>query len=301
MQDQLNELRDLVARRAETDGRAETAIPRVALTVRRETTARMSGLCQPMHCLILQGAKEVLIGDRRLRYDPASYFVASVDLPASGAIVEASPEKPYIGLSLALDPDAIAALLPQIPARTDPPAAGFGVSPMTPQLLDPWIRLLRLLDAPEEIPVLGPMLEREILFRLLQGPQGGVLRQIALADSRLARVRRAVACIRARFDQPLRIEALAELAGMSPASFHRHFKAATAMSPLQYQKALRLHEARRRLIANPDAARAAYAVGYESASQFSREYARLFGAPPARDAARLRGEGVTAAEMVDAA
>jgi transcriptional regulator GlxA family with amidase domain len=172
---------------------------------------------------------------------------------------------------------------------------------VTPQLLDPWLRLMRLLDTPEDMPVLGPMLEREILYRLLQGPQGGVLRQIALADSRLARVRRAIACIRARFDQPLRIEELAGLAGMSPAAFHRHFKAATAMSPLQYQKTLRLQEARRLLIAEPDAARAGYAVGYESASQFSREYARLFGAPPARDAARLRGEGVTAAEMASAA
>lgn len=301
MQEQLNELRDLAARRAGAAVRTETAIARMVITVRRETTTPMSGVCQAAHCLVLQGAKEVMIGERRLRYDPASYFCASVDVPASGAIVEARPEQPYIGLSLGLDREALAALLPDVPAKEDLSAASFGVSPVTPQLLDAWLRLVRLLDTPDDIPVLGPLLEREILYRLLQGPQGGVLRQIALADSRLARVRRAIACIRARFDQPLRIEELAELAGMSPASFHRHFKAATAMSPLQYQKTLRLQEARRRLIADPDAARAGYAVGYESASQFSREYARLFGAPPARDAARLRGEGATPAEIADAA
>jgi AraC-like DNA-binding protein len=301
MQEQLNELRDLATRHAGAALRVETPVARLVITVRRETTAPVSGVCQAAHCLVLQGAKEVMIGERRLRYDPASYFIASVDVPASAAIVEASPERPYIGLSLGLDPDALAALLPDVPAQAVPHDASFGVSPVTPQLLDAWLRLVRLLDAPQDIPVLGPLLEREILYRLLQGPQGGVLRQIALADSRLARVRRAIACIRARFDQPLRIEELAELAGMSPASFHRHFKAATAMSPLQYQKTLRLQEARRRLIADPDAARAGYAVGYESASQFSREYARLFGAPPARDAARLRGEGATDPQIADAA
>ena len=150
--------------------------------------------------------------------------------------------------------------------------------------------MLALLDAPGDIPVLAPLIEREILYRLLQGPQGPVLRQIATGDSRLSRVRRAVEQIRSCYDQPLRIEDLASLAGMSPASFHRHFKAATAMSPLQFQKTLRLQHARSLLIASPDVSRAGYAVGYESASQFSREYARQFGAPPARDAVRLRGE-----------
>jgi AraC-like DNA-binding protein len=242
-------------------------------------------------CLILSRSTSHAIGERRLRYDPNNYFIASLEVPASGCIIEASASHPYIGLSTALDPEALAALISDAPASTDGETSSFAVSPVTTQLLDPWVRLLALLDAPEDIAVLAPMLEREILYRLLQGPQGAVLRQIARSDSRLGQVRRAVAWIREHYDQPLRIETLAELAGMSSASFHRHFKAATAMSPLQYQKCLRLQQARRLLIANQDATRAGYAVGYESASQFSREYARLFGSPPARDAVRMRSDG----------
>ena len=185
----------------------------------------------------------------------------------------------------------LAALITDLPDRADDNAQAFAVSPVTIDLLDPWLRFMKLLDTPADIPVLAPMLEREILYRLLQGPQGGALRQIARADSRLGQVRRAIAWIRDHYDQALRIEDLAAIAGMSAASFHRHFKAATAMSPLQYQKSLRLQEARRMLVTKQDAARVGYAVGYESASQFSREYARLFGAPPARDAMRLRREG----------
>jgi AraC-like DNA-binding protein len=251
-------------------------------------------------CLVLQGAKEVVIGGRRLRYDPACYFVATLDLPVSGRVVEASPETPYMSVSLALDRELLAGLLPAVPVadRADTQAAAFAVSPVTAQLLDPWLRMLNLLDAPQDVPVLAPLLEREILYRLLQGPQGGVVRQIARADSRHAQVRKAIGWIRAHFDQPLRVAELAGLAGMSAASFHRHFKSATAMSPLQYQKNLRLQEARRHLITHKDAARAGYAVGYESASQFSREYARLFGASPARDAGRLRGGGGAEAEAL---
>jgi transcriptional regulator GlxA family with amidase domain len=169
-----------------------------------------------------------------------------------------------------------------VPSPTAEPA--FAVNPVTPELLDAWLRLLRLLDAPQDIAVLAPLCEREILYRLLQGPQGAIVRQIARADSRLSQVRRAIALIRDQFDRPLRVEALAEEAGMSPASFHRHFRTATAMSPLQYQKSLRLQEARRLILAGRDVAAAGFAVGYESASQFSREYARLFGSPPSRDA-----------------
>jgi AraC-like DNA-binding protein len=255
-----------------------------------------------MLCIVLQGAKEVTIGERLLRYDPASYFIGTLELPACGCVVMASPQAPYLSVSLGLHREGLAALIAELPpgARPEAGSAGFGVSAVTPQLLEPCLRLLRLLDAPADIPVLAPMLEREILYRLLQGPQGGLLRQVARSDSRLSQVRAAIGWIKTHFDQPLRIEHLAELAGMSAASFHRHFKAATAMSPLQYQKSLRLQQARKLLIANQDAARTAYAVGYESASQFSREYARLFGAPPTRDAVRLRGDGVATAELVGA-
>lgn len=296
MHEQLNQLRSLAARYAE-GRRTETLLPRVAINMGREMTGPLPGLFEPMHCLVLQGAKQVMIGNRVLRYDSVSYFIASLELPASGCIVEASPERPYIALSLALDRENLAALLPDVPARREVPAEGFAVSRVTPQLLDPWLRLLGLLDTPQDIPVLAPLFEREILYRLLQGPQGGALRQILSADSRLSRVQQAIAWIRTHYNQPLRIDALAKLAGMSPASFHRHFKAATAMSPLQYQKCLRLQQARRLLITNGDASRAGYAVGYESASQFSREYARLFGAPPARDMMRLRGNGAILEDM----
>ena len=294
MSDQLHEMRRLAARHA-GGGRAETAIPRVILMTTTETTAFSPGICQPALCLVLQGAKEVMIGERLLRYDTSGYFIVSLELPATARIVEANRAAPYIAVALGLDRDALAALLPEVPApAAGDDIAGFGVSPVTAELRDAWVRLLRLLETPRDIPVLAPLIEREILYRLLQGPRGHVLRQIASADGRLAQVRQAITWLRANFDRPIRIEALAERAGMSAASFHRHFKAATAMSPLQYQKHLRLQQARRLLIANQDAARAAYAVGYESASQLSREYARLFGAPPARDALRLQRAGETA-------
>jgi len=238
--------------------------------------------------IVLRGAKRVTIGDRTLRYDTNHFFIASIDVPASGAIIEDSPEAPYVAARLAIDQDLLADLVVDIPRDADGKTAAFAVGAMTPELLDAWSRMLRLLDAPSEIDTLAPLFEREILFRILQGPQGALLRQAARSDSRIAQIRSAIAHLRANFDRPVRIEELVEIAGMSAATFHRHFRAATAMSPLQYQKALRLQEARRRLIADADASGAAYAVGYESASQFSREYTRMFGTPPARDAARLR-------------
>ncbi|RAK61479.1 AraC family transcriptional regulator [Phenylobacterium hankyongense] len=301
MQAHLDELLALAIRHARDE--RITAIPRVSINLGHGPTQPLPGVVRPMLCLVLQGAKEVTVGDRLLRYDPACYFIASVELAASGRVTEASRERPYVSLSLALDPEALAALIPNVddPARSETGVQGFGVSPVTADLVDAWLRLLSLLETPRDIRVLAPMLEREILYRLLQGPQAEVLRQVARADSRLSRVRRAIAWIRGHYDQQLRIAALAELAGMSPASLHRHFKAVTAMSPLQFQKSLRLQHARRLLMADQDAARAGYAVGYESASQFSREYARLFGAPPVRDAMRLRGDAAALAEVVDGA
>jgi AraC-like DNA-binding protein len=286
---ELNVLRDVALRH--TDGhQANTAIPRVAVHMGRVTTESFPGLCEPMLCLVLQGAKCVMIGDQLLRYGAASYFLTSVDVPTTGRIVEASSENPYVAVSLAFEPTLIADLLLDLPpVAPSPLTTGFSVSPVTAELVDAWLRLIRLLDRPADIAVLAPLFEREILYRLLQGPQGAMLRQIASADSRLSQIRRAIGWIRSNFDKPLRIESLATDANMSASSLHRHFKAVTAMSPLQYQKIIRLQQARRFLLANAgDAARAAFAVGYESASQFSREYARLFGAPPARDMARIR-------------
>lgn len=298
MQEQLSRLRALALRHAATPA-GPTAIPRLSAYTGTGTTPPISGLFEPKICLVLQGAKQIMIGEQVLRYDPATFFIASVELPVSGCIVEATPERPYIGLTLDLDRDALAALISEVPGRAEAETQAFAVSAVTPELLDPWCRLLGLLETPGDIAVLAPLIEREILYRLLCGPQGALLRQAAREDSRLAQVRRAICWIREHYDRPLKVEALCEIAGMSHASFHRHFRAATAMSPLQYQKSLRLQQARRLLVASTEAARAAYAVGYESASQFSREYTRMFGLPPARDAVRLRetglGEVLTAA------
>jgi AraC-like DNA-binding protein len=290
MQNTLTELRAIAGRH--TPGRYQpSALPRVALYRDGATPQPVSGVYQPMMALILSGAKEIAIGDRRLRYDPASYFIATVELPASGCIKLDQPGEPYLAVSLDLDSDRLASVLSEADASSPTAEPAFAVNPVTPELLDAWLRLLRLLDAPQDIAVLAPLCEREILYRLVQGPQGAIVRQIARADSRLSQVRRAIALIRDRFDQTLRVEALAEEAGMSPASLHRHFRTATAMSPLQYQKSLRLQEARRLIVAGRDVAAAAYAVGYESASQFSREYARLFGSPPSIDAKGIRVAG----------
>jgi AraC-like DNA-binding protein len=290
MHDTLTELRGIVSRH--TPGRYQpSGLPRVALYKDGAAPQPVSGVYQPMMALILSGAKEIAIGDRRLRYDPASYFIATVELPASGCVKLDQPNERYLAVSLDLDSDRLASVLSEadVPSPTAEPA--FAVNPVTPELLDAWLRLLRLLDAPQDIAVLAPLCEREILYRLLQGPQGAIVRQIARADSRLSQVRRAIALIRDQFDRPLRVEVLAEEAGMSPASLHRHFRTATAMSPLQYQKSLRLQEARRLILAGRDVAAAGFAVGYESASQFSREYARLFGSPPSREAKSTKVAG----------
>jgi AraC-like DNA-binding protein len=287
MQDRLDDMIRRVMRH--TDGiRRDTAVPRLAIGLTRQPGKPSSGVYQPMVCLTLQGAKQVMIGETLLRYDPACCFIASLELPATGHVVEASPVKPYVAISLALDHDALADLLPHMPGPRAAEVAAFGVTPVTPELLAAWDRLLALLDAPQDVAVLGPLRERELLYRLLAGPQGAMLRQIARADSALSQVRRAIDWIHAHYDKKVRIDDLAAIAGMSLPSFHRHFKAATAMSPLQFHKTVRLQAARRLLSLSADASRAAFTVGYESASQFSREYTRMFGTPPSRDSARLR-------------
>jgi AraC-like DNA-binding protein len=289
MEQQLKTLRAQVA--GHVDGRQrDTLIPGVGLGFATQPSIPLSTVYEPMVCLVLQGAKQITIGDRTLRYDPATCFIASLEIPASGRIVEASPEKPFVATSLVLDRDALANLIAEMPEAPEGHTAGFAVSPVTPELLAAWSQLFALLETPYDVAMLAPARKREIFYRLLQGPQGGLLRQIVRADSRLSQVRRAVMWIRTHYDEVLRTDTLAEIAGMSVPSFHRHFKAATAMSPLQYQKTLRLQAARRMMIAKADAAHTAYSVGYESASQFSREYARMFGASPVRDAENMRAQ-----------
>jgi AraC-like DNA-binding protein len=266
-----------------------TPVPRVTLFRAEAPSDPAKAIYEPVVCFAAQGRKRLLVADRGYAYDQAHYLVVAVDLPVIAAITDASPEAPYLALRLGLDPGLLASLLLEMPGTDGPRAAGIGIAPLEADLLDPLLRLLRLLDRPNDAAALAPLIEREILYRLLCGPQGSMLRQIALADSRLSQVGRAVAWIRDNYHRPLRIGDLASLTAMSPATLHRHFRAVTALSPLQYQKHVRLHEARRRMLAqDADAQRIGFAVGYESPSQFSREYARLFGAPPARDAARLR-------------
>ena len=288
----LEKLRHL-ASRAE-NRRTETGIPRVAMVQGAIPEHQLAAVYDPMVNLILQGSKTMTIGGHTLAYDPATYFVMSIDLPAVGQVHAAADGAPYLAVSLTLEPAVVAALLADLPrggsdvSATDAWGPGFSVAAMTPQLMDAWVRMLRLMDKPADIAALAPGCEREILYRVLQGPHGGMLRAIATPDSAMARVGQAIAHIRREFAQPLRVELLAEVAAMSVSAFHRHFKAVTAQSPVQYQKRLRLLQARMLLVAQgASVAGAAFAVGYESATQFSREYARQFGAPPARDAQRL--------------
>ncbi|MET0969404.1 MAG: AraC family transcriptional regulator [Tardiphaga sp.] len=284
METRLTELRALAAHAQ--NRRTETGIPRVAMVQGQIPEHQLAAVYDPMVNLILQGSKSMTIGDRTLRYDPASYFVMSIDLPAVGAIHAATTGEPYLAVSLTIDPKVVAPMLADAPPP-DPSAEarhGFSVASVTPVMLDAWVRMLRLMESPADIPVLAPAYEREILYRVLQGPHGWMLRDIAVPDTALSRVRLAIQWIRNNFRDQLRVDSLAEMAAMSTSAFHRHFKAATAMSPLQFQKQIRLLQARMLLIAGaPTASSVAFDVGYESASQFSREYARFFGLPPASD------------------
>jgi AraC-like DNA-binding protein len=272
---------------------AATALPGVRLVRSDVPTLPVAVVYQPILYIVAQGAKRALLGESVVAYGAGQYLLVSVDLPVTGAVVQASPQAPYLAFALALDPVVLADMLLALPSQpTGAPSPGLAVSPVTPDLLDAALRLLRLLDTPAHIPVLAPLVEREILYRLLTGAQAPMLRQIALAHSHLAHIGRAIGWIRSHFAEPLRIEAVAQQVHMTASTFHRHFKAVTAMSPLQYQKQIRLQEARRLLLAGQaDAASIGFAVGYESPSQFSREYARMFGQPPVRDAVRLRGMG----------
>ncbi len=273
-----------------TDGMMlETPVPRLAIGVASEPAMPTPTVYEPMVCIVLKGAKQSLIGDRVIRYDASHCFLAGIEVPAMGCIIDATARTPYVAASLMLDPAKVAELIDDVPTPSNAvPIEGFGVAPVTIEFLAAFDQYMALLDNPADIPVLGPLRERELLYRLLQSGHGAMLRQFLRTDSRLAQIRRAIDWIRRHFDQKLPIETLADLAGMSLSTFHRHFKAATAMSPLQFQKQLRLQAARRLMTTRPDAARAAYAVGYESASQFSRDYARCFGAPPRRDLERMR-------------
>jgi AraC-like DNA-binding protein len=288
MENQLNELRTLTA--AAENRLTETGIPRVAMVQGKIPEHLLAAVYDPMINLILQGSKSMTVGDRTLRYDPATYFVMSIELPAIGTVHPAATGEPYLAVSLTLDPVILATLLADLPepaARHDSDP-GFSVAAVTPELMDAWVRMLRLMGDPDGITALAPAYEREILFRVLQGPHGWMLREIAAPDTAMARVNKAIQWIRRDFAQPLRVEHLAQRAAMSVSAFHRHFKAVTTLSPLQYQKRVRLLQARTLMVGSArSVTAAAYEVGYESATQFSRDYAKVFGLPPGRDAGRI--------------
>ncbi|WGV24154.1 AraC family transcriptional regulator [Halotia branconii] len=256
----------------------------------------------PAFCAIAQGSKEVLLGSDRYQYDPMHYLLATAELPIVSQILEASKEKPYLSLRLDLDPTLVGSVMveagyPSANKRSNVKA--INVSPLDANLLDAAVRLVRLLDSPAEADVLVPLIKREIIYRLLMGEQGSRLRHIAVLGGYTHYIARAVERLRKDFNQPLRIESIARDLGMSVSGFHHHFKSVTAMSPLQFQKQLRLQEARRLMLGqNLDASSAAYHVGYDDASHFNREYKRLFGAPPIRDVQRLREAARETANLI---
>jgi AraC-like DNA-binding protein len=294
-----NELADRIARLAPSDGIHNTALPQLQLVRISTLTPCSPTVYEPRLCIVVQGRKIAMLGDQTYHYDPLNYLVVSMTLPMLGQVIEATPEKPYLCLRLDIDPEQIADLImdtePADSSRLGNNGNGTGstcaafAARVTPPLLDAVLRLMRLLDDPDDLRILSSMAMREIFYRVLLGDLGHHLRDLAVRDSSPQRIAKAVELLRQRYLEPLRIETLARSVHMSVSSLHHNFKAATTLSPLQYQKQLRLHEARRLMLAEGlEAATAAHRVGYESPSQFSREYKRLFGAPPRSEISQVR-------------
>ncbi|HEY4279281.1 MAG TPA: AraC family transcriptional regulator [Conexibacter sp.] len=289
--DALAELQRLIVRHAGGELR-RPGLDGVAIMATSEPTMPLPSIAQPTLALTVQGAKRTIVNETAFDYGAGEYLVISVELPVTSHITRASGAEPYVAFGLDLRPATIAALLLEAAAhdgRASARPAGIGISTASPELIDATVRLLRLLDHPRDAAALAPAFEREILWRLICGGQGAMVRQIGLADSRLAHVSRAIGWIRQHYDETIRVEELARMAAMSVSAFHRQFRAVTQLSPIQYQKQVRLQEARAQLVTQPgNVAAIGFAVGYDSASQFSRDYRRLFGAPPGRDAQQLR-------------
>lgn len=281
-----------IARWTEAGELFTTAITGLALFRRDEPTQAICGMYEPSICLVAQGAKRVELGDDTFVYDAHHFLITSVHLPTVVQIIEASPEKPFLGLRLKLDLREVSQLmldsnLPQ--PRAQQSSRGMSTGEVTLPLVSAFQRLIDLLADEKDIPILAPVIQREIIYRLLVGDQGARLHQIASAGSQSHQIARAIDWLKGNFTRPLRIDDLATRVNMSTSTFHHHFRTLTAMSPLQYQKMLRLAEARRLMLTERlDATTAAFNVGYESATQFSREYSRQFGTPPLRDITKLR-------------
>jgi AraC-like DNA-binding protein len=296
-----DELAERIARAIREDGTVE---PLKGLSLNRASSPRepLHSVYDPVFCVIAQGSKEIFLRNERYVYDASHYLLVTTELPLVGHVLEASLERPYLSLRLELDPTLVNSVMVEagdIESDTHPNVRAITVSALDADLLDAAVRLVRLLDSPAEAPFLAPLITREIVYRLWMGEQRDRLRQIAALGGYTPHISRAIERLRQDFDQPLRIEGIARELGMSVSGFHHHFKAVTAMSPLQFQKRLRLQEARRLMLGKGlDATSAAYRVGYHDASHFNREYKSLFGLPPMRDMERLRGtarEGISLA------
>lgn len=289
---QQEELAKLIDNYSGDDGVHPTAIPSLYLIRESIVTEPITRVNETSFCIVVQGKKEVLLAEERFRYGPGHYIVASVDLPVTGQVIKASSDTPYLALKLEFTPNQILEVLSdsdiRVGQKKNANRAMF-VSKVEPSLLDAVIRLARLLENPKHIPVLAPLFTKEILYWILQGPHGESLEQMAIKGSNGNRISDVIEHIINNYDRSFKIEELAEVANMSVASLHRHFKEVTAMSPIQFQKQLRLQEARRILLVDStDIADVAFRVGYESQSQFSREYSRMFGYPPREDSNRMR-------------
>lgn len=288
----LKGLVDVISRHAPGDGIHGTPIHGLHLLRSAAPTMPMPVVYEPTVCFVVQGRKLAAVGDTAYIYGAATYLLASVDLPVMGSVIEASPAQPYLCVRLGLDRAVLSHLVLDFPntvADSEVLPSALSLNATAPGMLDAVLRLTCLLDTRGDIPALAPMIVREILYRLLTGPDASMMRQMAQADSRLNQISRAIAWIRMHFSQPCRIEDIADVAGMSRSTFHLHFKTVTNMSPLEFRAHLRLQEARRLMVAEAlDAAQAGFRVGYGSPSQFSRDYVRFFGSPPATDAARFR-------------
>lgn len=296
--DRHRELTARVARLTPFDGSHPSALPALTLNRGSVPTVCMPMVFQPCLAIVVQGRKCALLNDEVFHYDALNYLVVSVTLPGMGRVVEASQERPYLSLRLNLDLEEIGRLVLELGDRGPPPSTadrGLFVASLDEPLLDAVLRMVKLLDTPDDLAVLAPVVQREIYYRVLRGELGRRLADLVQGDGGNHRIVRAIAWLKQHYAAPLRIEELAEVVHMSPSALHHRFKAITTMSPLQYQKHLRLHEARRLMFADGvECAAAGHRVGYESASQFSREYRRLFGAPPRAEIVRLREMGVSA-------
>ncbi len=297
-----DELKERIAQAIRRDGTIE---PLTGLHLKRSSLAAecVHSISVPAFCVIAQGSKEVLLGSDRYQYDPMHYLLATVELPIVSQILEASQEKPHLSLRLDLDPTLVSSVMVEAgcpSSRSRAEVKAIGVSLLDANLLDAVVRLVRLLDSPAEAHILAPLIKREIVYRLLIGEQGSRLRHVAVLAGYTHHIAKAIARLRKDFNRPLRMENVARELGMSVSSFHHHFKSVTAMSPLQFQKQLRLQEARRLMLGeNLDATSAARRVGYDDASHFNREYKRLFGTPPMRDVEQLRSAAREAARVTE--